>query len=128
MGSHYIFCVFVLFCASSFACMVIPTYVGPYLIVATDRKLAGKIDNQDIYEVSGFEIIPFMASTHHLTEAQVSLMFSMCVCACTCVLCVHVCVVCAGQIITASHRTNVQPYLQCVRSFFSWPDKTSRQK
>ena len=33
-----------------------------------------------------------------------------------------------GQIITASHRTNVQPYLQCVRSFFSWPDKTSRQK
>ena len=34
----------------------------------------------------------------------------------------------AGQIIAVSHRTNVQPYLQCVRSFFSWPDKTSRQK
>ena len=33
-----------------------------------------------------------------------------------------------GQIIAVSHRTNVQPYLQCVRSFFSWPDKTSRQK
>ena len=24
----------------------------------------------------------------------------------------------AGQIIAVSHRTNVQPYLQCVRSFF----------
>ena len=90
--------------------MVIPTYVGPYLIVATDRKLAGKIDNQDIYEVSGFEIIPFMASTHHLTEAQVSLMFSMCVC-------VHVCVVCACMHVSVCVCVCVCTCVLCVAEF-----------
>ncbi len=40
--------------------------------MGVDRKLVGKLEGQDIYEVTKFEVIPFMGSTNHLTEAQVS--------------------------------------------------------
>lgn len=46
-------------------------YIGPYLVVATRRKLLGKIENQDIFEADGFEVIPFVKSNYHLTESQV---------------------------------------------------------
>ena len=45
---------------------------GPYLIVAKHRKLLGRIEGQDIFEASNFEVIPFVKSNHHMTESQVS--------------------------------------------------------
>lgn len=51
--------------------LVFILFVGPYLIVATKRALVGKIEGHDIFEASGFEIIPFTKSTYHLSESQV---------------------------------------------------------
>ena len=40
-------------------------------MVGVERRQVSKLEGQDIYEVSKFEVIPFMASTNHLSEAQV---------------------------------------------------------
>ena len=52
-------------------CLFVCLFVGPYLIVATDRKLAGKVEAQEVFEARGFEVIPFTKSTYHLSDSQV---------------------------------------------------------
>ena len=44
---------------------------GPYLIVATDKKQVGKIDGSVIYEITGFDVVPFAKTSIHLSEVQV---------------------------------------------------------
>ena len=45
--------------------------VGPYLIVGTAHREVGSIDNQKIFEMTRYELIPFLTSTLHLTQSQV---------------------------------------------------------
>jgi len=53
-------------------CVCLCVCAGPYLIVGVQRRQVGLLEGQNIYEVSKFDIIPFMSSTNHLSEAQVS--------------------------------------------------------
>ena len=64
-------CVCVCVSIGPFSLHVINFLKGPYLIVTTGRSLVGKIEGQDIYEASGFQILPFARSTLHLSESQV---------------------------------------------------------
>ena len=51
---------------------LLSSHSGPYLIVATQRKLLGKIENQEIFMIKQFEVIPFVKSNYHLSETQAS--------------------------------------------------------
>ncbi|XP_049879957.1 phosphatidylinositol-3-phosphatase SAC1 isoform X2 [Pectinophora gossypiella] len=44
---------------------------GLYLIVAKYRILVGTINGQDVYELAGYEMIPFSRTNTHLTSKQV---------------------------------------------------------
>ena len=45
---------------------------GPYLVVGTQHRLVGSIEGHQIYEMTHYDIIPFIGSTLHLTQSQVS--------------------------------------------------------
>lgn len=44
---------------------------GWYLIVATHRLFVGMINNQIIWRLAGFDIIPYIQSTTNLNDTQV---------------------------------------------------------
>lgn len=50
-----------------------PPITGPYLIVGTSHKDVGSISGHRIYEMTRYELIPFMSSTLHLTQSQVTI-------------------------------------------------------
>ena len=50
--------------------------VGPYLIVGTAHREVGSIDSQKIFEMTRYELIPFLTSTLHLTQSQVHILLS----------------------------------------------------
>ena len=44
---------------------------GPYLVVGTNHREVGSIDGHRVFEMTGYDIIPFMKSTLHLAQSQV---------------------------------------------------------
>lgn len=44
---------------------------GQYLVVATHREFVGVINNQVIWRLAGHDLIPFIPSLIHLSDAQV---------------------------------------------------------
>ena len=44
---------------------------GPYLVVGTSHREVGSVEGHKIYEMTRYEIIPFLTSTLHLTQSQV---------------------------------------------------------
>ena len=47
------------------------TCVGPYLILATEKRCVGSIDAHMVYEVAGTELVSFSKTNIHLSESQV---------------------------------------------------------
>lgn len=50
---------------------VLHLLAGPYLVVITKRKLAGVINNEEIWQMKEAEFIAFPKGTMHLTETQI---------------------------------------------------------
>lgn len=46
---------------------------GPYLLVVTKKKLLGQINGQNVWQMTGAEIICCTRTLLHLTEKQASL-------------------------------------------------------
>lgn len=45
---------------------------GKYLVVATHREFVGVLNNQVVWRLAGHELIPFIQSSKHLSDVQVS--------------------------------------------------------
>ncbi|XP_019857883.1 PREDICTED: phosphatidylinositide phosphatase SAC1-A-like [Amphimedon queenslandica] len=43
---------------------------GPYLLVGTQHRLVGIINGHEIYQMTNYDVIPFVKSTLHLTQSQ----------------------------------------------------------
>jgi phosphatidylinositol 4-phosphatase len=48
---------------------------GPYLLVITKKKLVGQINGQQVWQMTGAEIICCTRTLLHLTEKQVKIIF-----------------------------------------------------
>uniref|UniRef100_A0A1X7UZM2 Uncharacterized protein n=1 Tax=Amphimedon queenslandica TaxID=400682 RepID=A0A1X7UZM2_AMPQE len=44
---------------------------GPYLLIGTQHRLVGIINGHEIYQMTNYDVIPFVKSTLHLTQSQV---------------------------------------------------------
>ena len=52
---------------------IIRLVAGPYLIVITKRQKVGSILGEDIWKVTGTEVLSYKRSLTHLTEKQVAI-------------------------------------------------------
>ena len=62
-------CIYV--CRPGFVSYCVCMYVGPYLLVVTEKSKVGEIEGHAIWEVKGTDILPFAKTTIHLNEMQV---------------------------------------------------------
>ena len=69
-------CIYV--CRSGFVSYCVCMYVGPYLLVITEKSKVGEIDGHVIWEVKGTDILPFAKTTIHLNEMQVRILNGPC--------------------------------------------------
>ena len=46
------------------------TLLGEQLIVITNRERVGKLSTEEVWKMTGFQILPFVKGKMHLTEAQ----------------------------------------------------------
>jgi hypothetical protein len=53
---------------------------GPYLLVVTKKKLLGQINGQNVWQMTGAEIICCTRTLLHLTEKQASIIKSDFIC------------------------------------------------
>jgi hypothetical protein len=53
---------------------------GPYLLVVTKKKLLGQINGQNVWQMTGAEIICCTRTLLHLTEKQASIVIPDIIC------------------------------------------------
>jgi hypothetical protein len=53
---------------------------GPYLLVVTKKKLLGQINGQNVWQMTGAEIICCTRTLLHLTEKQASIIITEFIC------------------------------------------------
>ena len=47
------------------------SFLGPYLVIATDKKHEGQIDGCDIFLITKFDMVPYSKTNIHLSQEQV---------------------------------------------------------